>query len=287
MPDPNDTGDSTLYNLLNGGGAPTAGGASGSTLSVYMGQRPGVNGAGKQKPHGQKTTVANSSDAIYKPTVGGDNILDQSSAENSYYSWAPVEQQQFAAKLYRAGIISDPSDFNSAVAFWKQAVEYAGNQYTNGNKKVTPWDVVQQSLGLSKAAGAGNGPKTTTATNTSTATQVLTNGDADAMVQAMYQNELGRNATDGELSRYRSMLINKSKNDPATTKTTTTTHTDGKGNSTSSNNSVQTGGESATGMNNDLQTQVQADPDWGAYQAATTYMQAIEGLFSSPNLTSG
>lgn len=268
-------GASILQNLLSG--APTTTATDPNALNVYMGATP------------RKTSSASTGDAIFKGGTNGgvDNILDQTSAENDFYTWSQPEQAMFTAKLYRAGIISDPSDFQSAVAYWKQAVDYAGNQYTNGQKKVTPWDVVQQSLGLAKAAGAGNGPKTTTQTNTSTATEVLTNGDANAMISSMYQNELGRDPTDGELSRYRSMLINKSKANPQVTKTTTTDHTDGKGNTSSSNSSTSSGGWSSTGLQNDLQGDVHADPEYGAYQAATQYMQAIEGLFSSPNLTSG
>lgn len=247
--------------------------AGANAVKVYMGQ-----------------TGNNDVPAMDRGKAGNsiDSTLTQDAAYASYYSWAPSEQQSFANKLYRSGIISSPNDFQSAVAYWKQAVDYAGTQYTIGGKKLTPWDVVQQSLGLAKAAGAAQPRQPTTVT--STATQVLTNGDANAMINAMYQNELGRDPTDGERSRYRSMLINKSKDSPTvtTTKRQFLTNPDGtQGAQTGGGSSVTTGGFSSAEGNDMLQQDVHADPEYGAYQAATSYMQAIESLFSGPNLTGG
>jgi hypothetical protein len=108
------------------------------------------------------------------------------------------------------------------------------------------------------------------------------------MIHAMYQNELGRDPTDGELSRYRSMLINKSKANPQTQTSTTTTTPNKDGSNTSQvSNSTSSGGWSQAGLTDDLQGKVHADPEFGAYQAATSYMQAIESLFSGPNLAGG
>lgn len=206
------------------------------------------------------------------------------SAKNNFFAWSPSEQQAWANKLYRAGIINDPGNQDAALQQWFSAVEFAASQYTYGKKRITPWDVMQDRLGLSQRAGNGNrGPRTTV--STSTAVQALSQGDADVMIKAIYQNTLGRDPDKGELSRYRSMLINKVKANPQTTKTTTTV--DASGNSTSK--SSTSGGVSQGELQNIVQSGNEADPEWGAYQAATTYMGALESLLggNSPDLTNG
>lgn len=234
-------------------------------------------------------TTANQANAegdLNKGSFSTPNIVNQSTAYMQFYALNPLEQKAIGSKLYRAGIISDPSDMDSIFSQWSSAVDYAGRVYTatNGKTKITPWDALQTRIGLAQAAYNKAHPTNTDRTTTSTATDVLTNGDANNMITAMYQNQLGRNPDKGELSRYRSMLINKSESNP--TVTNTTTHYDKTGNATTQN-SVQTGGYSSDAANSDLTSKIQADPDWGAYQAATTYMQAIEGLFSAPNLAGG
>lgn len=209
-------------------------------------------------------------------------IIPLTAAKNNFYTWSPAEQQAWMNKMYRAGLINDPGNFDAALAQWNSAVEFAAGQYTYGQKKVTPWDVMQDRLGLSKLQGNGNGPRTTT--STSTAQQVLTNGDADTMIKAMFQNQLGRDPDKGELSRYRSMLINKVADNPTVTRTTQTV--DARGNSTS--RSSTSGGVSQGELTQMATDRAQGDPEWGAYQAATTYMGALESLLGgSPDLTSG
>lgn len=186
-----------------------------------------------------------------------------------------VEQKAIANKLYRAGMLEDPNDLYGAYDQWKQAVNFAAQQYTFGHKRITPFDVLQTRIGV----GERKQRKAETRTTTSTAAQVLSNGDADAMVKAIYQQQLGRDPSKGELSRYRSMLINKVKDSPQTTKTTT--HYDADGNAVSSN-SIQSGGLDAQGQANYLSTNAQADPEWGAYQAATKYFNLVSSALSAP-----
>jgi len=212
-----------------------------------------------------------------------DDTQSLTMAKNNIFTWSPSEQQAWVNKLYRAGLINDPSNFDAAIAQWSSAVDFAAGQYTYGGKKVTPWDVIQDRLGLSKLNGKGNGPRTTT--STSTAAQVLSNGDADTMIKAMFQNQLGRDPDKGELSRYRSMLINHVSDNPTVTKTTQTV--DAKGNSTS--NTTSSGGTSESELSGMVSSRNTADPEWGAYQAATSYMGALEGLLGAgtPDLTGG
>lgn len=203
------------------------------------------------------------------------------SALTYFQGFGGAEQQAMANKFYRAGIIDNPDDLAATYQQWQNAVNYASDAYTYGGKQLTPWDVIQQQIGAAKAGikkGLNHGPANTT----STVTQVLTNGDANTMIKAMYQNELGRDPTAGELSRYRSMLINKSKDSPSVTQTHNTYNSRGQQTDSSQ---TQSGGFDQNQANDLLQQSVQADPEYGAYQAATTYMGAIEQAMSgSPNL---
>lgn len=277
------TGNSYLDQYLQAGGGSTTTNEKAtdpSLFKVFMGRQPVATERQMKGLGGWPQGVH-------------DQAVSLQEAYNDYYTWQPQEQQAWTSKLFRAGLISDPSDVASALAFWKQAVDLAGGQYTVGHKKVTPWDMAQQMLGLAEAQN-GKKNKPTTETRVNTSTEVLNSGDADNMITTMYQNELGRNPTDGELSRYRSMLINKSRNDPTTSvESTTTTPLLDKSGAASGNTTVDTStnqqdGWSQAGLNNSLQQQVQADPEWGAYQAATTYMNALEQTMSgAPDLTQG
>jgi hypothetical protein len=250
----------------------TGTGADPNALKVYMGMTSGLGGgfAGQDGPKGPQ-----------------ESTLDVDSAKAYYGSLQPEEQKAISNKLYRAGLISDPGNYTAAVSAWQDAVDYAGLLYTKGGRRVTPWDVLQTRIGLADKELAKANAIKHPATTTSTITDVLTNGDANSMIKSMYQNELGRDPTSGELSRYRSMLINRSRNSP---QTTTTTHKYGAGLNGAqgdevSQSSTTTGGFSQAAAGDLLQGKVHADPEYGAYQAATTYMSALESAMSGgPNL---
>jgi hypothetical protein len=234
--------------------------------------------AGPKVYMGSTYNYADDVPAMDRKGHASDSTLTTDGGKQYFFSLSATEQQSWADKLYRAGIINDPSNYDAAFAQWSSAVDYAANQYTYGGKKITPWDVLQARMGLAKTAG----PKTTTSNSTSVT--YLAPGDAEAMVKAVYQNALGRDPSSGELSRYRSMLISRVKANPQHTKTTQTV--DVNGNSTSS--SVTSGGATSQSLQQGLMDKAQADPEYGAYQAATTYMGALQQLMSGgPNLVAG
>lgn len=207
------------------------------------------------------------------------NVKTQNDAELAWFGFAPTEQQSWATKLYRAGLISDPGDYDQAFTAWRSAVAYAGNQYTYGQKAVTPWDVMQARIGLAMKTSGG----TKTSTSTSTQKIQVDPADAEAMVKTVYQNALGRDPAPGELSRYKSMLINKVLANPQTT--TTTTKTSGTpNNQKSTSNSSTSGGIDSAGQQQYLLDKAQADPEYGAYQAATKYFSLIQNAFAAPSV---
>lgn len=203
--------------------------------------------------------------------------ITQTEAENKWYGFSEHEQQTWANKLYRAGLISDPGDYDAVFAQWRSAVAYAGNLFTVAGRQVTPFDVLQQRMGLANKAGG-----TKTQTDTSKVVHQIDPRDAEAMVKSVYQNALGRDPSAGELSRYKSMLINKVLDSPQTTTTTTTQKGNGTNNVSTSSNSKVTDSIGSAGQQQFLQDKAEADPEYGAYQAATKYFNLLHDAFAAP-----
>jgi hypothetical protein len=144
-----------------------------------------------------------------------------------------------------------------------------GQQLLHGaGKKVTPWQVLDVVAG-----GAGGGPHPTTQTNTSKSFNIPTVEDAHAATRQLFQALMGRDPDHGELDRYASMMTSYAQKHPTVTKQTQTT--DIHGNTTSS--STSSGGYSQGGITDMLSQKAKADPEYGAYQAATTYTNALIG----------
>jgi anti-sigma factor ChrR (cupin superfamily) len=99
---------------------------------------------------------------------------------------------------------------------------------------------------------------------------------AEAAVRSLFQEQLGRDPEEGEMDRYVSMIQSGYRSHPSTTTTTQTT--DAQGNTTQKS--------STTGGNYDpssmLVDQAQADPEWGSYQAATKYFNAMISALGAP-----
>lgn len=194
---------------------------------------------------------------------------DLDSAVNDFYTWSEAERGAWGQRLYKAGMLRDPDDYDGMLKAWQYAVEQAAGMWTHGKKPVTPWQFIDL---LDSGQGPQGGPKTTKSTSKSY--QIPSESEARAAITAIFQDQLGRDPTDGELSRYRSMWIGQARQNPATTTTTTTT--DPTGNTTSS--STTSGGFDPRGF---LVQEAQGDPEYGALQSATTYYNVLEQLARS------
>jgi hypothetical protein len=206
--------------------------------------------------------------------VHNDKRLPIDDAIQAFYAWGDDERAQWGKRLYGAGVIRDPGDFNGMLEAWKYAVTQTASYNAAGRSKLTPWAFMDM---LERTGGTPGQkvdvPKTTTSSNTQY--NIPSKSDAGAAIRTLFKEQLGRDPEDGELDRYTSMLISKFRANPASTTTTTTTDPDG--NSTSKSTSKS--GFNPAGY---LEDQVQGDPEWGAYQAATTYFNALQGALGAP-----
>jgi hypothetical protein len=153
---------------------------------------------------------------------------------------------------------------------WKYAVDQAAAMWTHGHKPITPWGFIDLVDGMN-----GEKPTSKTTRNTQVNYQIPSVTEATASITTMFQKLLGRDPTEGEIERYRSMWIGQARKDPTTV--TTTNVTDQFGNTRSS--STSEGGFDPSGF---LPEQVQGDPEWGAYQASTTYYNVLNQIADSP-----
>ncbi|MBK6874008.1 MAG: hypothetical protein IPG94_22310 [Kineosporiaceae bacterium] len=240
-------------------------GGSATSPQVYMGRSfsPDVPGTRRPQFAGTKQGTA--------------SYLPADVAKSKWYLMSQNERDSLAQRMQRAGLISDPRDYDAALKAWNYAVEEASG-FTTAGKDMTPWDF----LDLVEASGSGNSrgsgtPKKQTAT--STRVNLPSKADAEAVVTQILQDALGRDPDKGELARYSSLLIGKAKANPEQTSTTTTYNADG---SSSNSSTVTSGGYSSAAMQQDLLNQAKADPEYGSYQAATTYMNAVMSAIDAP-----
>lgn len=237
---------------------------------------------------GQATSAAPAEPLVYLGQSGAyqgsilvhtDKRVPLSEAEGAFYQWGDDERNQWGKRLYGAGVLKDPHDFEGMLSAWKYAVSQTAAYNASGREKLTPWAFMDmlEKQGTYKdalaARQAATQPRTTT--NSSTQYSIPSKSDAQAAIRTLFKEQLGRDPEDGEMDRYTSMLISKFKANPASTTTTTTT--DPNGNSTS--RSTSKSGFNPAGY---LEDKAQADPEYGAYQAATTYFNALQGALAAP-----
>ena len=193
---------------------------------------------------------------------------------------------------------------------WETALEYSANKYATGSKK-TPWEMIPL-MGGAWQGGGGAADRSRSMTQTmheagrtvtETATQVdISNPEQSrALVQDVLSRALGRWASGDELSEFvgtlntyqrenPSVSTRTSTTAPSTTTTSTTESGDGSqqvtgsetvGGETNSSTTNQQGA-TAEGGQQLLLEEAMEQPDYGAYQASTTYMDALIGALAAP-----
>lgn len=208
-----------------------------------------------------------------------DKRVSVDAAKMDIYSWSDEERAQWGKRLYGAGVIEDPADWAGMTKAWSYAVDQTAGFNAGGKPNMTPWsfiDLLEQQGAFDKnleERKKATEPRTSTSTSINA---IPTRSDADAAIKTLFREQLGRDPEDGELDRYASMMLSKMRANPGSSTTVSTTDPV-TGNSTSRSTSV--GGFNPTSM---LEDKVKADPEWGAYQAATTYFNALQGALGAP-----
>lgn len=185
-----------------------------------------------------------------------------------YYTWSDKQKQDLRnnlALISKSALTASDSDI---AGIWGDYVQQSAN-YVDANTPLTPWDILKKDIATRSGPEASKaGTKTQTTSDTSLTSRI----DSDAVFKSAAQSLLGRAPTTAESAAFQKLLNSQESQNPTTATVTSTT--DAEGNVTNTNRTSQ-GGLGAGGAALLAQRQAQQDPEYGAYQAATTYMNAL------------
>lgn len=245
---------------------PAGGGSLGSAAVASIGQSTLTDPTDPpllwQKRTPSKT--AGSANAAEYGMAQDSDVLKKSDAENRIFA-SDGYRAQVAKQMVEAGLL-DPTQINDLGAIqaaWNDVVGQAASFYQAGNPR-TPEEVIAL-INIQKKAKAAPVPTTTTE-NTTQAQDFATSAPTD--IRKALTNMLGRAPTSDEMQSYQAGLNSAAQANPQQQQTVT--HNDGKGNIT--RDITQSGGIDPTEV---IGQMAQADPEYGAYQASTTYMDAL------------
>ena len=192
-------------------------------------------------------------------------------ASREYYAWSDSQKQKFRSTLglVNKSALTAPDD--TIAAAWADYVQQSANYFAGGTE-ATPWDI------LAKDVASKSGPLASlagTKTQTTSDTTLTNRLDSDAIFKSAAQSLLGRAPTSNESAQFQQLLNAQEAANP--TQASITTTTDAEGNASSSQRTT-TGGVSSAAAALLAQQQANKSPEAGAYQASTTYMNALLGL---------
>lgn len=185
---------------------------------------------------------------------------------SQWYTMDQASKDKFEAQLATAGYKIETFSDADLGNLW---ASYAGQAaaYNEQGRNMTLWDVLAMDARNHQVA------KPVTTTHTDVSTNVSNYQDTHALFMSAAQSLLGRAPTTAETKAFQNTLNAYQRANP--TKTTQTSTTDAMGNTSSTTST--SGGTTQAGLSDLAQQQAQQNPDYGAYQAATTYFNALLG----------
>lgn len=185
---------------------------------------------------------------------------------NEFYGWSDTQKASFRNRLALMNKSFLTATDDQLAQAWGDYVQQSAN-YLSAEQTVTPWDIFSKDVALH---GGSLGP--TTKTTKTVDTNLTSRIDSDAIFKSAAQSLLGRAPTAAEYQAFYGNLNSQERANPTTSTTTTTT--DAEGNVTNSQRTSE-GGLGAGGAQLIAQRQAEQNPEYGAYQASTTYMNAL------------
>lgn len=285
-PSPTPSGGSGQLTLAQiqqmvGAGASSGAGAG----RVFMGNKSGL--AGKDV-----SSLSEQAQANLLARGGGPNWMTTATAENQYFKWSTKQRQDFVAKGLLSGLLTKGAGDLEGAQLWKQLVDQAALYGAQG-AKVSPLDILS---GYVKGNSSGGwvrdgdfetnpvtgekryiGPKFKTTTQTNA--DLTDPATARAIATSVFQDLLGRDPGQGEINSYAQALAQSEQQNPSIA-TTTTSFDPVTGEATDSS-TVTRGGITDQGRQQLAADEIKRGKEYGATQAATTYMNALEQAVGS------
>lgn len=209
-----------------------------------------------------------------------------------YYRWDYNTRQSFLNSLQGVGVDVSKQTDSQLAQKWADYVNQSA-AYTSLGKPINPWAVIGMDIfsqeGRRKAE-AEKGPvtATTSATTTMSDVNLSTQLDAKAMLYQASKTLLGRAPSDAETANFYAALNAQETANPQITTTTnnsTVTSTEGtvggpgpSRTEETSQNRVTSGGLSADAKQMLVIEEAKKNPEYGAYQAATTFTDALKEM---------
>jgi len=183
--------------------------------------------------------------------------------------------------LLDLGLI-DPGDEGSVEildAVWQDSVDLAA-RFLAAGKKVTPWKAAELLAqgGGDRHYGSSGGAFTGTRSSTKPSVDLTDPLTAKAIMNDELSRALGRAARPEELTQF-VQVLNAAENANPTVTTTNTRYDKGV---EVGGSSTRSGGLTAAGRTQMVTDRAQAMPEYGAYQAASTYFNAMTDALNSP-----
>lgn len=230
-------------------------------------------------------------------TVRVPNTMSANDAYMQFFQWNDKKRKDFIAQGILGGLLNEGAGMMEASKVWKAMVGEAA-MYNAAGTQISPWDIMSGYVKQSGGAGAwvrqGDfeinsvtgerryvGPQFKTTTDTRV--DLTDPRTAQAIATQVFQRAMGRNPKQGELERFAAALAKAEKANPITS--VVTTEFDTTTGEAIGQNTVTSGGMTAEARAMIGENQAKKDPEYGAFQAATTYQGALEALvFGSPEL---
>jgi hypothetical protein len=235
---------------------------------------PGVpNPSGFDTPQGLR-----SDDGTEAETISASKAQTITRALNQPYLWDEEELDEAMKRMQDAGL--DVRSFDDVTSVWESLVERAAKTYTfsKGERKVTPWDVLDLVKREDESANGGEDPENFTHVSTNKNVEDISEGEAWSVLQSNLSRMLGRDPSDQEVRDFTVRMNNLAARNPAISKTIST-YKDGR--LTNSKTIEKDSGFTADDMVMESYEDAQADPEYGAYQAASTYYNAAVGALGA------
>lgn len=261
----NQGGVTPFANLAASGGAA----APKAPELVWMGTR--IN----TKPNPRiADTEAYRAQAATANGAGGRVAVTPDAAANLPFTWSEKEREAAYQRVSEA--VGEPiQSFQQFNSIWANAVKTAEQSWaaTSGGKNGSPltvWDVFD----LAKREGAkygyeGGGAGGTTV-STSSSVEKLSDGTMWQIMKSTATQALGRAPTNDELQRFASRANQVASANPTKSRTVTTSSSGG-----STSNTTTQQGASAGDYELAAENMINSNPEAGAFQAATTYADAL------------
>lgn len=237
---------------------------TGGSNTDALGRSYGSGGSVGSFPAGPNTPIMTTgkNPDIYMGVGSPIAFMKLNDAVNMYYQWDNKTRNQFMSQLSLAGYDVSGLKDEQLAKLWGGYVGVAAQYQANG-KSVSPWDVIGKDIAQRESV------QPRTVMSTQKMYNISTYEDALGLFTNVAQQLMGRAPTKAETSKLKGILNAYEQAHPSTTEIQSTY----MGSQLQDRQAVKTiGGVTQEARTAIAESQAKANPEYGAYQAATNGM---------------